>query len=180
MDGYLSEEAQRACGVHRDACPACGHHDVQIRRALLALQALQVIEPSAGFRDRLHARLTREVLHCAPVQSRRVRWRVATTIVAASVALFLAASSHRSPIEPTRAVLVLVRVPERPVPQRPVPARFATIQTATVRGMTAMAAPGSPARFEALPRQGSARPWPSPSPTLGAAMPLRTVSYLGQ
>lgn len=154
MDGYLSDEAQSACRAHRDSCPACERHDVQIRRSLIALQALPVIEPSAGFRDRLRVRLAQAALQEAPVHSRRIRWGVATAVIAASAALLLASSS------------------------RPTTVRQGAIQSGAIQGLTAIGATGHGARFEALPRQGFAHSWPSPMQ--GSPVRMRTVSYVGQ
>ncbi|MHB0962703.1 MAG: zf-HC2 domain-containing protein [Gemmatimonadaceae bacterium] len=178
VDGYLSDEAQRAARVHLDECPVCARHDVQIRRSLMALQALPMIEPSAGFHDRLYERIAREELHYSPVPTRPVRWGMATAIVAASVALLFAASSRSRQSEASRPAPVLALVPARPAPQRPAPARTARIPAANASAMTAATAPRSRARFEALPGPGAAR-----SGTLlqqGSAIRLQTVNYIGQ
>ena len=178
MDGYLPDKAQRACRAHLDECPACTCHDVQIRRSLLALQALPRIEPSADFHDRLYARLSRETLRYSPVPSRRVRWGMAAAIVAASVALLLAASSRSAQTEASRPGPVMAHAPARPVPQRPAPARSVDLPAANVSGVTAASASQSRARFEALPRQ---RPLPSgPLFQQGTAVRLQAVSYIGQ
>lgn len=198
VDGYLSDEVQRAGRVHLDECPVCARHDVQIRRSLMALQALPMIEPSAGFHDRLYEKLARAELHYSPVPSRRVRWGMATAIVAASVALLFAASSRSGQAESSRAAPVMAfalatpvpatPVPATPVPQRPVPGLAgrdvaarpgaATNAAASASAATVPTAPRSRARFEALPGQSAA-----PSGTLlqqGSAVRLQTVNYIGQ
>lgn len=178
VDGYLSDEVQRAARMHLDGCPVCARHDVQIRRSLMALQALPMIEPSAGFHDRLYERLAREELHYSPVPTRPVRWGMATAIVAASVALLFAASSRSRQSEASRPAAVLALVPARPAPQRPVPTRTASIPAANASAMTAATAPRLRARFEALPGQRAA---PSgPFVQQGPAVRLQTVSYIGQ
>ena len=42
---------------HMRYCPACARHDIVVRRGLLLMRNLPSIEPSAGFRVRLDARL---------------------------------------------------------------------------------------------------------------------------
>lgn len=42
---------------HMRYCPACERHDIVVRRGLLLMRNLPSIEPSAGFRGRLDARL---------------------------------------------------------------------------------------------------------------------------
>jgi anti-sigma factor RsiW len=178
VDGYLSDEAQRAGREHLDECPVCARHDVQIRRSLMALQSLPMIEPSADFRDRLYERLAREELHYAPVPSRHVRWGMAAAIVAASAALLFASSSRPRPSDASGAVPVMAHAPTRPAPQRPAPERTVSIPVANQSGMSAVAVPRSRARFEALPGHGAV----SSGPLLpqGTAVRLQTVSYIGQ
>ncbi|MBA4072470.1 MAG: hypothetical protein C0497_11630 [Gemmatimonas sp.] len=178
MDGYLSDEAQRTCRAHLDECQTCTCHDVQIRRSLLALQALPRIEPSTGFHDRLYERLSREAVHYSPVPSRHVRWGIATAIVAASVALLLAASSRSRQTEALRPAPVMAYAPARPAPERPAPERSANIPAANVSSVTEAPAFRSRARFEALPGQNAARP--GPLLPQGTAVRLQMVSYIGQ
>lgn len=54
---------------HVARCAPCERYDASVRRGVLALHAAETIEPSAGFRQRLEARLARERLAVAePVQ----------------------------------------------------------------------------------------------------------------
>lgn len=178
VDGYLSDEAQRAGRVHLDECPFCARQDVQIRRSLMALQSLPMIEPSAGFRDRLYERIARDELHYSPVPSRHVRWGMATAIVAASVALLVAAASRSRPSDETRATPSMAVAPARPEPQRPVPERMVRLPAANESALTAATASRSRARFEALP--GRSAPSAGPLFPQGPAVRLQTVNYLGQ
>lgn len=188
VDGYLSDETQRAGRAHLDECPVCARHDVQIRRSLMALQALPMIEPSAGFHDRLYERLAREAIHYSPVPPRHVRWGMATAIVAASVTLLFVASSRTRQIEASRPAPVLVQAPALPATQRPALGLAGRIvATSTGAATNAAASPSagiaptarrSRVRFEALPGQGGA-----PSGPLfqrGSAVRLQTVNYIGQ
>lgn len=179
VDGCLSDEAQRAGRAHLDECPVCARQDVQIRRSLMALQSLPMIEPSADFRDRLFDRLAREQLHYSPVPSRHVRWGMAAAIAAASVALLFAASSRSRPSDGSLgAVPVMAHAPVRPASQRPAPERTVNLPVANRSGMNTAVAPRSRARFEALPGQGAMPA--GPLLPHGATVRLQTVSYIGQ
>lgn len=72
VDGFLSDEAQRTCHAHVRECSRCAQHDVQVRRSLLALQALPVIKPSAEFHHRLCERLSQETLRYASARPLRL------------------------------------------------------------------------------------------------------------
>lgn len=180
VDGYLSDEAQRAGRAHLDECPVCARQDVQIRRSLMALQALPMIEPSAGFHDRLYERIARDEFHYSPVPSRHIRWGMATAIVAASAALLFAASSRSRRTDASRLTApVMAFAPARPALQRPMPGRTASILAANESAVAAAATvPRSGARFEALPGRGTALS--GPLLQQGAAVRLQTVSYIGQ
>ncbi|MDP1890069.1 MAG: hypothetical protein Q8K55_04190 [Gemmatimonadaceae bacterium] len=188
MDGCLSDEAQRAGRAHLDDCPVCARHDVQIRRSLMALQALPMIELSAGFHDRLYERLAREEIQYAPAPLRHVRWGLATAIVAASIALLFAASSNSQQHEASRPAPVMAQAPALPAAQHPVLGlagrdvaanHGATSNSAaTSSAATAPTARRSRARFEALPGQGAVLS--GPLLQQGSAVRLQTVSYIGQ
>lgn len=178
VDGYLSASAQRACAAHLEDCPACAGHDVQIRRSLLALQALPEITPSVEFRARLAARIAEDRLPLATHRAPAARWGMATMILAASVALMIMASGRSRSAEPVRLVPVLARVPERAVPA---PAPSAS-RAPMAHSVTAIVA-GRGARFEALPGEGPLRTAP-PSLRASSLRPsslrLQTVSFPGQ
>ncbi len=178
VDGYLSDEVQRAVRAHLDECPVCARQDVQIRRSLMALQALPMIEPSAGFHDRLYEKIARDELHYSPVPSHHVRWGMATAIVAASAALLLTASSRSRQMEASRQTPVMAQAPALPVAHRPALERTASIPAVNASATTSATAARSRARFEALPGQGAA-----PSRPLfqqGSGVRLQTVNYIGQ
>src|SRR3989440_10246574 len=60
-DGLITAPRElRRFTRHLALCPACGRYDAALRRGVLALQAVQIIEPSPGFRRRLDAPLARE------------------------------------------------------------------------------------------------------------------------
>jgi hypothetical protein len=167
IDGLLSTEGERACQSHLEICRVCAQQDVRMRRSLLALQALPLIEPSAGFRDRLHARLAHEPEGLEPETFRGVRWGLAGALLAASVALLMVVPSHPRSLAPIRLVPVMARAPERvaPLPAREVPALVGELAERS-------------ARFEALPGQAPLRS--APSMLRAPALRLQTVSFPGQ
>ena len=55
---------------HLVQCTACRRYDAALRRGVTALQDVETIEPSADFRRRLDARLTRERASAAAVPAR--------------------------------------------------------------------------------------------------------------
>lgn len=69
--------------THLRACPWCAAHDTRVRRALLLVRNLPLVEPSAGFRDRLHSRLIASAL--APQRATARRMRYAGIAAAAAV-----------------------------------------------------------------------------------------------
>ena len=166
VDGLLCNEAHRACTEHVSACPACAHHDVQVRRSLLALQALPSIEPSADFRQRLRARLAQEAQHPAPAPVRPgIRWGVAGVVVAASFAL-LAATAPRTPMSvPVRLNPVVARAPE--------PTALRLRAPATAVNQTV-----STARFAAV--RGPSNELPLPFEARHPAVRLQLANYLRQ
>jgi predicted anti-sigma-YlaC factor YlaD len=60
-DGLVTASRElRRFQRHLAACPGCREYDATVRRGIMALQAAGQIEPSAGFRGRLDARLRAE------------------------------------------------------------------------------------------------------------------------
>jgi anti-sigma factor RsiW len=188
VDGYLSDEAQRAGREHLDECPVCARHDVQIRRSLMALQSLPMIEPSAGFHNRLCERLAREAIHYSPVPSRHVRWGMATVVAVASAALLFTASSHSRQTEAIRRTPVMAYAPTAPILRRSVSglagrdvaaSNEATLGMATKAPVvTAGTAIHSHAGLEVLPRRDAAQS--RPLLQQGLVVRLQAVSYIGQ
>ena len=164
VDGLLSNEALLACRAHLDACPDCATHDVRIRRSLLALQALPVIEVSDRFHDRLCERLSQETLHNTPEKPVWAR-RMMVGAITAAAALLFASTMHTKTPAPLRLAPIVARGPEAPVRGLAPKARIAT---------TAMPSP----RFEALPGRSPLRP-SLQAPHLQSVR-LQAVNYLGQ
>ncbi len=60
-DGLVTAPRElRRFGRHLARCTGCRRYDAAVRRGVLALQAVETIEPSRDFRRRLDARLERE------------------------------------------------------------------------------------------------------------------------
>ena len=60
-DGLITAAREaRRFDRHLARCPTCRRYDAAVRRGVLALHETDSIEPSAGFRRRLDARLARE------------------------------------------------------------------------------------------------------------------------
>lgn len=68
VDGLLAENLRRLCDLHVDQCRNCRRHNISVRRALLALQALPAIAPSPLFGRRLCARLAHDTGHRTPLE----------------------------------------------------------------------------------------------------------------
>jgi hypothetical protein len=57
VDDTLSAVDTAAMQRHLHVCSRCARHDTRIRRGLLLARNLPIIQPSADFMERLHARL---------------------------------------------------------------------------------------------------------------------------
>ncbi len=191
MDGLLTGDALQACEAHRNDCPACRRHDVQIRRSLLALQVLPTIEPSADFHRRLCDRIAHDTVHYTPINAHRVRWGIAAVILAASVALLVAVPSptatSRSSVAMVQApVLMGARSRQGPAMQTvalirpialPIDSPSASSEKASHRRASAPARERT-ARFEAL--AGNAPLRTAPQFARPQSVRLQTVTYIGQ
>jgi hypothetical protein len=60
IDDTLSGVEIEAMETHRRVCEQCGQLDTRVRRALLVARNLPLIQPSAAFSKKLHARLEQE------------------------------------------------------------------------------------------------------------------------
>lgn len=165
VDGFLCHDDTVACTEHVNVCEACATHDVKVRRSLLALQALPMIEPSPEFRARLAARLANEAAAPRSRSVRGARWGLAGVILAASIAGLLFVSATPKPTTPTRLAPVLARAPE-PLATPAVPAT-----------PKAVASTRPTPRFEALQGQLPLRTTPDARP---AGVRVQTVTYIGQ
>jgi len=203
VDGYLCEEQTQAMRAHGDACPACSQLDVRVRRSLLALQTLPVIEPSADFRERLHRRLVlsqRTERMPMPMPARTsthgIRWGLAGIVTAASVAFLVLAAPARTTTPGTTgpalarapgpaASLATVATVAAVVSAAPAaavasaePMASKPVPPARVAPMRDAAGPDESFRFEALPGVTAVRR--SPSILSSPSVRLQLASFTGQ
>ncbi|HUL03487.1 MAG TPA: zf-HC2 domain-containing protein [Gemmatimonadales bacterium] len=104
-DGLIAEPGEeRRFDEHLAGCASCRRYDATVRRAVLALQAAETVEPSADFRRRLDRRLKRERFLSGPALPARIGL-LAAMFVAVACAL-VALEGVRRP--------VVYRVPSLP------------------------------------------------------------------
>jgi len=91
---------------HRGECESCARRDAKIRRALLLFRNLPSIEPSAGFSQRLEARLRRECQSedlLATAQRNLKRGAIAATLASAAMLGYIATTLYHSDSQIGRA-----------------------------------------------------------------------------
>lgn len=98
---------------HMGECGVCARHDAKIRRALLLVRNLPIIQPSPDFASRLEAKLASSL--AIPLSCPGVRKRVTAgaTLVAAALIGYIAMTLHE--IESPRDLImapVMAAVPE--------------------------------------------------------------------
>jgi hypothetical protein len=116
-DGLITAPRElRRFTRHVALCTSCRRYDAAVRRGVLALQAVQTIEPSAAFRRRLDERLARERRRSQVPARAGI---AAALFVAAALAMVALEGVRRPPVAQAPA---LPRVPfPRPVVQAGVP-----------------------------------------------------------
>jgi len=79
---------------HMSECPACARHDARIRRALMLVRIIPVVELSAEFSSRLQARLAES--RATPIGHNAIRKRMtaAATLAAAAMIGYIAMTLH--------------------------------------------------------------------------------------
>lgn len=113
---------------HVRRCASCARHDTLVRRSLMLVRSLPVIEPSADFGKRLEARLrTVTPMRLEPVRS---SYRTVATLAAALVLFAVLATSMMSrSSEPVRMSPVVATLPEVESSHAATPAFVATVPT---------------------------------------------------
>jgi len=141
-DGLITAPRElRRFTRHLALCPACRRYNAALRRGVLALQAIQSIEPSPAFRRRLDARLARERRRGQGPARAGI---AAALFVAAALAMVTLEGVRRPPIAQAPA---LPRVPfPRPVVQAGVP--FVSFQDPRASVFAANPAPDAAALVE--------------------------------
>jgi len=72
LDDTLPGDEMAAAQRHVMACDSCAAHDTMVRRSLMLVRNMAVIQPSADFRERMQARLNE-----ARAETQRERFRQA-------------------------------------------------------------------------------------------------------
>lgn len=97
LDDTLPGDEMSAAQRHVMACDNCAAHDTMVRRSLMLVRNMSVIQPSADFRERMQARLSearaetqrerfrQAELHANPATRSMVRQPVVLSAVAAGM-----------------------------------------------------------------------------------------------
>ena len=120
--------------LHTDECAECAKHDARIRRALLLVRNLPMVELSPDFSERLHARLTEA--RSSPTSGGTIRKRMlaAATLAAAAMIGYITVTLYR--VESSRDLMmapVIAYVPESEL--APISAPPATIVASAPAGL---------------------------------------------
>src|SRR5262245_31375863 len=94
LDDTLPGVERAAMREHLSSCERCARKDAEVRRALLVLKNLPPIEVSAGFQDRLRARIAAE--SAAPAKQPAPTAEVGLMKWAAAAALLIAVVGVRN------------------------------------------------------------------------------------
>ena len=84
---------------HTAECESCARQDAKVRRALLLFRNLPAIEPSAGFSDRLEARLHKaqdDDLLAAVTRTNLKRGAVAATIASVAMLAYIGSTLYKT------------------------------------------------------------------------------------
>lgn len=110
-DGQVTDQEQlRRMALHLYTCHACAHFDASLQRGIRQLRhTARGLEVSAGFRDRLRARIAMDAAPAAPSRSGAIG--LAALLILAAVAAVLR-DGGRPPDQP----VALVAEPAPPVP----------------------------------------------------------------
>jgi hypothetical protein len=128
VDLMCSAIDEREMREHVRQCASCARHDTLVRRSLMLVRNLPVIEPSADFAQRLQARL--RTMPAMPVEPVRSSFR-SFAAVAAGIMLVaaLAAGVATRQHEPLRLSPVVATLPDVESSHAATPAFVATVPT---------------------------------------------------
>jgi hypothetical protein len=118
---------------HLRRCPQCAHHDMLVRRSLMLVKSLPMIEPSPDFRARLESRL-RTVSPATSRKAARISYAPVLAVAAAMAFMaFLAIDGMRhaslQASQPIRLAPVVASVPDFEASPVASPALVATVPT---------------------------------------------------
>ena len=131
VDSMCSAFEENELREHVRRCPKCSRHDTVVRRSLLLVRNLPVIEPSRHFKERLDARLRASTasLVVSPAPA-RLSYRSFAAIAAGVVFVtYLAADTLLRAPGPVRLAPVVATLPELEPSQMATPAFVATVPT---------------------------------------------------
>ena len=129
VDLRCSAIEERAFQQHATQCPSCAHHDAMVRRSLLLVRSLPVIEPSPDFRARLDARLKSVQPEIAAPRFRPSFAAFGSMAAAVLLVAALAAMGMRSGDDVIRLAPVVATLPEPELSEVLTPALVATLPT---------------------------------------------------
>lgn len=151
VDGTLADAALVAMYGHLAECAACSRYDTAIRRGLLVLRNLPVVEPSPDFLERLNDRLDRvreADAHAAMFRGPGVGSFIASVASVMAIGVLAVALRELRPASPLRLPpIVAMRPATAPASQAVSSAFVASASVGLPVWPTAMIAEQAPARF---------------------------------
>ena len=129
VDQMCSALEENEMREHAQRCPKCARHDTLVRRSLLLVRNLPSIEPSAGFRARLDARLRDAAPSLAPVTARQSYKTFVAMAAGVAFVTALAASMLTRTAGPLRMEPVVASLPVGAPSHAATPAFVATVPT---------------------------------------------------
>ena len=154
IDDTLPGVEMAAMREHLSECARCAKRDAEVRRALLLVRNLPPIEVSAGFQDRLRARLAAESA-APPVQRGTdrglMKWAAAAALLIAVVGVRTWPESAHGGSQPSRLPPVTATAPpaDYGTADESIPAYMASMSTGIPMWPALMLAEEGPLRFAA-------------------------------
>jgi hypothetical protein len=130
VDLMCSAIEEREMRAHVRECPKCSRHDTVVRRSLLLVRNLPVIEPSPDFQARLAARIRTTAIGPVVTPLPRPSYRAFAAVAAgvAFVTYLAVAVAGRGPVS-VRMAPVVATLPETEPSQMTTPTFVATVPT---------------------------------------------------
>jgi hypothetical protein len=159
IDDTLPGIQMAAMREHLNECARCARRDAEVRRALLLLKNIPPIQVSAGFQERLHARISAEGPALASSGARdfsNMKWGAAAVVLLAIVGVSSWPEGSRHP-EPARLPAVFASAPVNMygAEDESAPAFVASMSTGIPMWPALMLAEEGPLRFAASGMQNA-------------------------
>ncbi|HUF26730.1 MAG TPA: hypothetical protein VMM18_07090 [Gemmatimonadaceae bacterium] len=154
VDDLLPGVEMVAMQCHRSGCDACARHDMLVRRSLLLVRNVPIIQPSTDFARRLNARLR----ECPQLDgmAQGVRGRGSRSVIAAAASVLVVGYLSVSALEllqPDAPMVMTPAVAYEPAPQTPPIASPSVVAAAVSTGIplwsSMLLAEQAPAHFAA-------------------------------